>query len=150
MRPSLSQQLRCASGRRTCSNFLEGSSRARFRCTSSALSAKPLLSFLGSETNLSRRRHSSFRVSMTTGGSVCRPISSRNGQQRSELGAITQTPMRHTRIVEGGSRRVHATSSMPKKVLHCGNQFTTPDGRSDRSSTVHSYIPDTHSSGSFQ
>ena len=150
MRPSLSQQLWCASWGRTCSNVPENSSRARFRSASSALSARPLLSFLGSETKLSRRRLSSSRVSATTSGSVCRPTLLRNGQQRSEYSAITQTPLRQEQDRGREAVRECTPSSICKEVLHCRIHCTTLVGRSDRSSTVHSYIPDTHSSGTFR
>ena len=43
---------------------------------------------------MSRRRFSSINVSVTAGGSVCRPISSRKRQQRPDLSAVTQTPLR--------------------------------------------------------
>ena len=49
---------------------------------------------------MSRRRFSSFCVSAMICGSICRPNLSCSQQQRSELSAGTQTPLRHNRIVE--------------------------------------------------
>ena len=145
MRPSLSQQLWYASWGRTCSNFPEGSSRARFCCTSLALSKQPLLSFLGSETKLSRRRHSSLsrlddnRRQRLSSGFVARSAAT-FGVGRNHTDAFATEQDRGREAVEECT-----PSSILKKVLHYWNLCTTLVGRSDRSSTVHSYISDTHS-----
>ena len=69
---------------------------------------------------------------------ICHVVSSNvqsSAQSRSRLG-------NSNRILEGANRRVHATSSILKKMLHCWNPSTKYD-RTSRRSTVHSYIPDT-------
>ena len=67
----------------------------------SALSLKCTFNFCFCTMLVSRRRFSSSRVSVTIDVSVCRPNLSRGRQQRSELGAIAQTPKRQSRIEEG-------------------------------------------------
>ena len=66
------------------------------------------------------------------------------------VSASTQTPSRLNRIVEGrqskSARQVICSQKCYTTRTHC----TMLVGRSDRSSTVHSYIPDTHSSRTFQ
>ena len=85
---------------------------------------------------LSRHRHSSFHVSMTTGGSVCRPIWLCNWQRRLEWSTITQTPLRQRQDRGREAVRECTPSSILKEVLHRRTHCTTLGNRSDRSSTV--------------
>ena len=66
------------------------------------------------------------------------------------VSANTQTPLRLKQDRRREAVEECTPSSMLTKVLHCWNLCTTLVGRSDRSITVHSYIPDTHSSGTFR
>ena len=97
----------------------ESSSRARFAARPRHSPDPSLLAFLSSEINLSRRRFSSIPVSVMTGGSVCRPISSCNGQQRSELSTITQTPRRQKQDRGRGQSKSARQAVCPRKMLHC-------------------------------
>ena len=66
------------------------------------------------------------------------------------VSANTQTPSRLKQDRGREAIEECTPSSILKEVLHCRTHCTTLVGRSNRLSTVHSYIPDTHFSGTFQ